>query len=89
DIFTIDPALFVNGAYQLRLTAWDLVGRVEELYANIEINSVTKQLNQATYVDASLQIGSQTIDLVRSITTDSHGDFSNWTTGLFDTQLTH
>ncbi|WP_198080418.1 CARDB domain-containing protein, partial [Acinetobacter calcoaceticus] len=89
DIFTIDPALFVNGAYQLRLTAWDLVGRVEELYANIEINSVTKQLNQATHVDASLQIGSQKIDLVRSITTDSHGDFSNWTTGLFDTQLTH
>ncbi|WEI17184.1 Ig-like domain-containing protein [Acinetobacter proteolyticus] len=89
NIFALNPALLANGVYQLRLTAWDLIGRVEELYANIEISSSAKQLNQASHVDATLQLGSQTLDLVRSITTGVQGDFSNWSSALFDTQLTH
>ena len=90
DILALDPALLANGAYQLRLTAWDLSGRLEEIYANVEINSSHKQLNLTTSVDATLALGSQHIDIVRYMTADNtQGDFSNWLTNVFDTQLTH
>ncbi|MDN5416349.1 MAG: putative Ig domain-containing protein, partial [Acinetobacter sp.] len=90
DIFALDPALLANGAYQLRLTAWDLSGRLEEIFANIEINSKDKQLNIATHVDSTLVLGSQNLDIVRNITKESiQGDYSNWLSSLFETQLTH
>ena len=90
DVLSLDPALLANGAYQLRLTAWDLSGSLEEIYANVEINSSNKQLNIATHVDTTLVLGSQKIDIVRNTTKENNeGDFANWSSHLFDTQLTH
>ncbi|MBK6595653.1 MAG: hypothetical protein IPG23_24810 [Burkholderiales bacterium] len=87
---TIDPATFANGVYQLRLTAWDLVGRTGEIEARVVIDTAQKTLGTQTTTDATYTLGGHTLALTRTFTPNSlpfkgragvgmgQQDFGNW-----------
>ncbi len=92
DLIGIDPAKFANGIYQLRLSAWDLVGRTTEIEARIIIDSAQKDLGRLTVTDNSYRLAGHTLAFNRSIDVTANnnqtGDLGNWQLALLDTGLT-
>ena len=88
DITTLDPSLWANGIYQLRFSAWDLVGRTTELGARIIVDSQNKQPIVDQAIDTTYVLGGHSLALTRLLT-DQAGDFGNWQLANVDTQLTH
>jgi len=92
DLIGIDPAKFANGIYQLRLSAWDLVGRTTEIEARIIIDSAQKDLGRLTVTDNSYRLAGHTLTFNRSIDVTANnnqtGDLGNWQLALLDTGLT-
>ncbi|MDZ4253493.1 MAG: hypothetical protein U1A72_13070 [Sulfuritalea sp.] len=68
---SLDPATFANGVYQLRLTAWDLVGRTSEIDARIVIDTAQKTLGTQTTTDATYTLAGHTLALTRTFSLDS------------------
>ena len=56
-LLTLDPSLFANGVYRLRLSAWDLVGRSSTLEARIVIDSTQKNFATVSRERRQLPIG--------------------------------
>ena len=83
----LDPADWLNGVYQLRLTVWDVAGKTKEINSRIVIDSSTKTAPQAQTTDAMYQLGSQTFALNR-VFNQQNGDLANWQLDVFNSQLT-
>jgi len=81
---SFDPALWNNGVYQLRLTAWDLAGRTSEIDARLIVDTDTKTIDAATSTDGAYVLGGHTFNIDRSLTDGSMG---NWTLDGMDTSL--
>ena len=101
DLISIDPSKFANGVYQLRLSAWDLVGRTTEIEARIIIDTAQKDLSTLTVTDNSYRLAGHTLAFNRSIDTNALpplpqgegwgegiSDLGNWQLALLDTGLT-
>ncbi|MFT5960936.1 MAG: VCBS repeat-containing protein, partial [Burkholderiaceae bacterium] len=82
---SLDPALLVNGVYQLRLSATDLVGRTSTIEARLIIDTAQKTLATTRVTDASYQLGGHVFALNRVL---ESGTFGNWTIPALTTQLT-
>jgi hypothetical protein len=54
---SIDPALLHNGVYNLRLSAWDLMGRTSEINARIVIDSAQKNITTQSVTDQTYTLG--------------------------------
>jgi hypothetical protein len=89
DLGRLDPSVLANGPYQLRLRAWDLSGRAQEITAEVIIDSREKQLSQALVTDAVFQLGSHRVALSRDLPRQGDGaeDLGNWRLPLLDTRL--
>ncbi|UUZ69428.1 putative Ig domain-containing protein [Polaromonas sp. P2-4] len=85
---SLDPALFANGVYQLRFSAWDLVGRTSEINARVIIDTAQKNLAAETVTDVSYLLGGHTLALTRSFDATADADFGNWRIPALDLRLT-
>jgi len=85
---SLDPQLFRNGVYQLRLTAWDLAGRTSGVEAAIVVDSATKAISTQTQSDARVSLAGHELALTRQWAEGSQGDLGNWSLQLYNTQLT-
>ncbi|MHB8166023.1 MAG: dockerin type I domain-containing protein, partial [Sulfuricella sp.] len=65
---SLDPSRFMNGVYQLRLTAWDLVGRTSEINSRIIIDSTSKDFGTHTASDGTVTLAGHTLALTRTLT---------------------
>ena len=88
DLSALDPANYGNGLYQLRLTAWDLSGRISEQDARLTIDSSLKTPPLASASDVTYQLGGHDFAVNRSLNSHDNGDFGNWTLAGLDTGLT-
>jgi VCBS repeat-containing protein len=94
---SIDPALLHNGVYNLRLSAWDLVGRTTELNARIVIDSAQKTIAVQSATDQIYTLAGHQLALTRMLETgpqstinnQQSSDFGNWTIPALDTKLTN
>ena len=91
DLASLDPALWANGVYTLRLRAYDLVGRTTEISTRVLVDSAIKRLTQASSTDTSFLLGNHSLALTRSLGTqpDASADMGNWNLPLLDTHLSH
>jgi YD repeat-containing protein len=89
DLASLDPATLPNGAYQLRLRAWDLGGRTAEITSSVLVEASRKSLHQATGTDAVFQLGDHAFALSRNLPTAALGgaELGNWRLPLLDGQL--
>ena len=88
DIASLDPALFANGVYQVRFSAWDLVGRTTTIDARVIIDAQQKNLATTTTTDVSYTLGGYAFALTRTLDAASDVDFGNWRIAALDTRLT-
>ena len=96
---SINPALLHNGAYSLRLSAWDLAGRTTTINARIIIDSANKTLSTQTASDATYSLAGHDLALTRMLEVglpsplagEGQGmggnDFGNWTIPALNTHL--
>ena len=88
----IDPATLANGVYQLRLSAWDLVGRTTTINARVVIDTEQKNLSGPAAVDAVYTLAGHSFAVYRSLDTTSldvgSQEFGNWRLPALDTGLT-
>jgi len=71
DLISIDPSKFANGVYQLRLSAWDLVGRTTEIEARIIIDTAQKDLGKLAVTDNVYRLAGHILAFNRSIDTNA------------------
>src|SRR6266571_1328560 len=65
-LYRLDPSAWVNGVYELRLTATDIAGRIAETRTVVQISSVAKAAAyQRTDLDATIMLGGHAFDLAR------------------------
>jgi subtilase family serine protease len=92
DLVSLDPSKFANGVYQLRLSAWDLVGRTTEIGARVVIDTAQKDLAALTATDNTYSLAGRNLAFNRMIETTPSGmqtgDLGNWKLALLDTGLT-
>ncbi|MDB5858608.1 MAG: hypothetical protein JWQ76_2297, partial [Ramlibacter sp.] len=89
---TLDPDSFANGVYTLRLSAWDLAGRLQEIEARIVIDSAAKDAPQASVSDQAYALGGHPFSLTRVLDAGTPADLfdlGNWRMAGLDTALTH
>ena len=91
DLFSIDPAKFANGVYQLRLSAWDLSGRTTEIEARIIIETAQKTISKNTATDNIYNLAGHTFAFNRSLEANrlsgEASDLGNWQFPAFDASL--
>ena len=88
NLASLDPTLFANGVYQLRFSAWDLMGRTTEINTRVIIDTAQKNLETETVTDVSYLLGGHTLALTRSFETNASADFGNWRIPALDLRLT-
>ncbi|HNK51725.1 MAG TPA: hypothetical protein PKX75_22195, partial [Nitrospira sp.] len=96
----LDPRQLANGAWQLRLSAWDLAGRSSELSAKLIVDTADKTFTVRSETDATVTLAGHPLALARQWTAGAgegaatgagqgkRGDFGNWTLPLLATRLT-
>ena len=88
----LDPRLYNNGVYQLRVTAWDLTGRTTTQVVTVLIDS-TDKVARTVATDSVFSLGNHSLALTRQLLTGQTAvqqkDMGNWLLPLLDSQLTH